>query len=388
MNKNYLVIGLLSINVVLALQLWRQARIEVADAVTVRVEAPAAVVPSASPAAMPVVPVIEASMADGELAGALVGAGVPGDLVRQLLFSRITLSHTNPADAPTRGFWEAPASTVDRLRARRDSDNAVRAEMIAAFGAEIAEDPAFASLFRPLDDSLPFLASERQVEIENIRLAKQIERAERFDRGMLRGDREEMRGTREELELAIQSVLTPDEFVEYRMRDSLTAHQMRSIAGSFAYTEREFRDIYAILTGDGNPDRGIQGFYQPRETPSPASEAVRGYLGEARFAEYSRARDPAYRAIRTIGEREGHGDRLVNEIYNISSETGNEIRMLAADPTLSAEQRLAAVQQLQASARTAIEEVSDEQTAELVMNNALRGRRGGPPGGRRGGRPR
>ena len=241
--------------------------------------------------------------------------------------------------------------------------------MVDAFGEAIRDDPRFVDLFRPLNDSLPFLSSDKQVAIHEIRVRQQADRSMRFAGGMLREGREAVRESREMMDQGIQALLSAAEYEEYELRESLLSRRMRRSADLFDYTEQEFREICRIL--DESPGVTSGSGWRRNED---ADARIAAYLGEDRFAEYMRSQDPADRSIRLVGAEGGHSDAEVNAVYAIQKSAIDEMRTLGRDRSLDRTRRQERMVEIRETAESDIAGVIGEASADSVMQNT-KGRR-------------
>ena len=368
MLKNLAIVALLAANVGLIVYLVRLPAPDVA------VQTGPTRHPESASRPVPVVSVtprqeIPDTASDAQLIEALGEAGVAEPLMRQLIYAKALLDNAAERAPGNDAFWQRDEGRGAATLARLERQGLIRDQLVDAFGEAIRDDPRFVDLFRPLNDSLPFLSSDKQVAIHEIRVRQQADRSMRFAGGMLREGREAVRESREMMDQAIQALLSAAEYEEYELRESLLSRRMRRSADLFDYTEQEFREIYRIL--DESPGVTSGSGWRRNED---ADARIAAYLGEDRFAEYMRSQDPAYRSIRLVGAEGGHSDAEVNAVYAIQKSAIDEMRTLGRDRSLDRTRRQERMVEIRETAESDIAGVIGEASADSVMQNT-KGRR-------------
>ncbi|MDA0788833.1 MAG: hypothetical protein O2780_05160 [Proteobacteria bacterium] len=320
-----------------------------------------------------------------DLADTLARLGVPEDTVKALLLAAIdrdTESTRMPYEVQT-PYWKKPdRNRYEVVQAAIDAEEQKRRLILDLFGEAAVDDPLFADLFRPYDDSLPFLTSDKQIALDSLVRSTQAIQAELRSEGLLRETREEMRLVADDLDRSLRELLTSDEYHEYQLRESRTAEAMRHSMDGFDYGEQEFRDIFDIrnkLDFDAIREAGggREAFAGARQT---IDSEIRDYLGEARFEEYSRLQDPRYRSLQAIGERYGAADDEMIEVYEITRDMGERAQVISAGGGLSRQELRARIGQMQSEAHDQIVDLVGAEVAESVRQNINRSRRPGPGG--------
>ncbi len=365
MLKNLAIVALLAANGGLIAYMLQQP----VEVVTETVRPQATVVAAAQlPATVALPEPIAADASDGDLIEALDDAGLAEALVRQLIYAKALLDNA-PEKTGDDVFWQRNPRRGATTLARLERRASVRDQLVDAFGEAIKDDPQFVDLFKPLNDSLSFLSSDKQVAIFDIRMRQQADRSIRFAGGMLRENRQQARDSQAMMDEEIQSLLSAAEYEEYELRESPLSHRMRRSADLFDYTEEEFREIFRILDESRSAAGG------PRWRRNEESDArIAAYLGNDRFDEYTRSQDPAYRSIRLIGDQGGHTDAEVAEVYEIQKSAIEEMRSVSQDRSLERQVRQERIIEIRSSAELGIANVMGEDSADSVMQNTL-GRR-------------
>ncbi len=322
-----------------------------------------------------------------DLAATLTRLGVPEDTVKALVLAAIDRDIDDvrwPLEVQT-PYWKKPdRNRFEMVQAVIDAEDKRRRLILDLFGEDAVDDPLFADLFKPYNDSLAFLSSDKQIALDGLVRSNRALQTELRSEGLLRETREEMRIVADDLERSLRELLTNDEYHEYQLRESRTAEAMRQSMEGFDYGEQEFRDIFSIRSKmDFDAIResggGREAFVEARQA---TDSEIRNYLGDKRYEEFSRLQDPAYRSLQAIGERYGASEDEMIEVYAITSDINDRARALASGGGVSRQELRSRISQMQAAAHEEIVDVVGDEIAESVRQNTSRsGRPGGPGSG-------
>ncbi|MCB1645487.1 MAG: hypothetical protein KDI36_08540 [Pseudomonadales bacterium] len=296
-------------------------------------------------------------------------------LIRQILLATINRDHLleKPVSA-TQTWWKRdnsdPTATVQQ---DLDWQASKRLMLVDLFGDAVVNDPLFEDLFKPMNSTLPFLSSDKQIRIHELQELSDAENREMFRGGFTAESREERLEQRADMLSTIQQILSPDEFTEYQLRESRLASVLtRSMAG-MDYSEQDFRDIYAIRAAtEGSEFQLSREDGDFRKTREISNQRIRDYLGNERYKEYQRSTDPAYRSLQSIGERYGNSIDEINQVYDIREETELAVLEIRQNQSLDGEARREQVEELRAAAREKIAKIAGEETAASIDRNARR----------------
>ena len=275
------------------------------------------------------------------LAEQLRKRGLSEDLVRQMVLASINRDFLlnkliGRLDTP---YWKRPErdqyqSVMVNLEFEEDKRNL----LLEIFGEEIMNDPLFEDLFKPLNENLAFLSSDRQIALDSLMRSNRAENSTNRNSRFLREARDDLRASSDQLQRSIEELLTADEYLEYQLRESAQANQLRRSMDGMDYGEQEFRDIFEIHNSaapdtERQPGRaGREAFLAARQE---TNNRVRDYLGEQRYEEYARLQDPVFRSLQSVGERYETSDSAVLTLYQITNETNEEIREVTRNRELS-----------------------------------------------------
>jgi hypothetical protein len=265
--------------------------------------------------------------------------GFAHDETKPLLLEHLRRAHDAEPPRPV-AYWQPRASAIaERRLAALAADEPIRAALRAVYGVGAEKDPAFAALFQPLADTLPFLSSQAQLAVLRTRLAHEAELAATAAACARRaaaarcGDAPARGG---ELE-GLAEALDAGTLFEIGVRESALAAELRS--AGLGFSEAEFRETYAIFAAlearGGAADIGA------------ARHALRAALGDARFDRLWASRDPVFAAVeRVLGEL-GHTADQTLAAYGVMNRTQDALidaaEAAAVDPRRGADLARAAL---------------------------------------------
>ena len=147
-------------------------------------------------------------------------------------------------------------------------------------------------------------------------------------------------------------MLTPEELLDYNLRFSMTANQMRMGLVGFEPTEQEFLDLYKKrkayddeFGGAFGAGLNLKGEEKAKQDAAKKAldESVKAQLGDERYADYKRSEDFAYQAMYRAASREGLGKDAAIKAYDMKKAAEDQAAKIRADTNLTADQRTAAL---------------------------------------------
>lgn len=214
-----------------------------------------------------------------------------------------------------------------------------------------------------LDTMFGFLPEDKQISVMKIMQDMQTEMMEAAgDGGGV--DPEAMQETQRKMEEAIRAVLTPEEFRDYELRMSMTANSMRSQLAGWDPDEQEFLKVYELrkafddefsLFSRGNENEAER--TQRQEAEQQMNEAIKKVLGEDRYEDYTRAQDWNFQQIRQAARRADLGTEEAIKVYDMRQVAEEEARNVRNNRDLTEEQRIAALEGIQAETERSIKKV-------------------------------
>jgi len=186
---------------------------------------------------------------------------------------------------------------------------------------------------------------------------------------MLPEDREKLAFLEKEKRADLAAVLTPEELQAYELRSSGTANNLRWQLSAFAPSEQEFRSIFALqrdfelqFPNDrrSNNDEAAQ---KARSDAQAAMDAqIKSTLGEARYADYQRAKDGNYQQLAGLTERLALPKETAVAVYDLSKDVQKRAQQIRNDKNLNNDSR-----------NQALAALADEATSKITASLGDRG---------------
>lgn len=268
---------------------------------------------------------------------------VPGAPAQEKMVALAMLEDSARAAHPVQQgeFWK-PRTEADEQASADEVEkqlDAMRAAVIARYGAGAVDDPAFTRLFKPLDTHYPYLSSKSQIALA--KLQRQRRQALPASGVMPAGfDPAAAYQREQQFNAALQSVFTPAEYEAYQLRESVPARQLR--ASGAAASEKEFRDAFKALQ-EMDADRSAAGYLA-------GQEKLLGIFGKQRYAQFTATRDPNFAALEGAAAKHqlsrdqtlaayGAIQEAQMELVRGSVERGNGLARSGPDPQQIFQQR-------------------------------------------------
>lgn len=185
-------------------------------------------------------------------------------------------------------------------------------------------------------------------------------------------DPEAMFKAQQEMEKAIKEKLTPEEYLDYQLRFSMTANMMRMQLAGFEPDEEEFLAVFKLRAAHDEQfsPMGLMNATEAEQAERQAAERalneqIEQVLGEARYAEYRRAQDFQYQQIVRVVKSAELDVGVANQVYDlqkIAERQANEVRL---NNDLPQEQRQAALAAIRAETEQTLQATMGEKGWEL-----------------------
>lgn len=164
----------------------------------------------------------------------------------------------------------------------------------------------------------------------------------------------------------IERLLTPEELLDYDLRNSQASHRLRSKFGSFDATEAEFRALYpafkAVADAEGDPGaRPRVNSAEARRTREAAErqldEEIRRVLGEPRYSEWREANDHLLQETRTLVASLNLPPSTASSLVAIQKEIQPQLEAIERNRDLTPNQRDVQLGALGTEVRTRITQI-------------------------------
>ncbi len=187
-------------------------------------------------------------------------------------------------------------------------------------------------------------------------------------------DRNEIRMLREARENQIASMLTPEQKLEYDLRKSPTAANLRLQLDGFDPSEDEFRNIFQIQKKFEDDHGVISGatispveVQERRLAEQDMKNDMRSMLGEDRFQDYLQQTDYDYKSIDKITQRQGLADNVSAQIYQMKSEAEELARGIRLNSGVPIGERQQQLQRIYNETSRSIESIMGQQGAASIQ---------------------
>jgi hypothetical protein len=316
-------------------------------------------------AAAQIDPALQASLDSGDLAGLVARLrenGFPPDVIRAMVRAELgrkfvaRRQELDPGEA-TRPFWQNRPMDP-KLNAEIANLSREHAKILRDLLGDDAQDPmAAAYLSRRLNGVPP----EKADGVKRILQDYDDMRTEIYRAGLVTpADREKLTAIEKAQRADLAQLLSPDELLEYNLRSSQVADQLRSQLAAFDPSEAEFRAIYQLQaefaerTGSLFGPLSSEQLRQRREAQKELNEQIKAVLEPGRAAEYERSQDGNYQQISRLVARLDLPADATNQVWSVQQDIQKQRQALMANRELPADERTQLIATLAEEAATRI----------------------------------
>ena len=322
--------------------------------------------------------------------------GCPEETIRDLVKQDLDkLYDQRKADilskAPARKeYWKTgnpsalsrPASATSSQMAQLDREkNEVLGDLFGSQGMAAINRPSPLARARSQSKSgyaMDFIPEETKAELNTLEREFGSELLKKMAQGASDAqDMAEIRQLRQNRDDRIGTMLTPEQKMEYDLRKSPTAANMRLQMDGFDPSEDEFRDIFGARKSFDDehgvvPGASISaGDMEVRQfAEQEMNDQIHTSLGDDRYQDYLRQTDYDYKSIAKITERQGLGENISAQVYDMkggAEELAREIRM---NTDLPIEERQMQLGQIRTETSRSIESLIGGQGAVALQGQA------------------
>lgn len=287
-------------------------------------------------------------------------------------------------------FWKTgnpsslgrPSASTSSQMAKLDREkNEVLGDLFGSKGMAAINRPGPLALARSQAKSgyeMDFIPEETKAQLNTLEQEYGSQLLKKMAQGASDAqDMAEIRQLRQDRDSSIATMLTPEQKTEYDLRKSPTAANMRLQMDGFDPSEDEFRDIFAARKAFDDehgvvPGASISaGDMESRQfAEQEMSNQIRDSLGDDRYQDYLRQTDYDYKSIAKITERQGLGENISAQVYDMkggAEELAREIRMNTGLPI---EERQMQLGQIRTETSRSIESLIGGQGAVALQGQA------------------
>jgi hypothetical protein len=328
--------------------------------------APAVTATAAAVSHKPAVPVLSADVWPSlksddfrELATRLRAAGFPIEIVRAIVSAQIYQMYEPRIKAlqpPNERlpFWKDPVSNPQNEVALRKLYREVQKTVADLLGEN--PDSSDRLYLTQQGGKLDFLPTAKADEVRQIVRDFNERRSDLYAGSVYEAVRDQVTALEKAQRDALARVLTPAEMLDYDLRNSSTARQLRTALAAFDPTEAEFRAIYQARQAFDERYSGAASFIalnqeqtrQRTEAEAQLKEQIKTMLPPERAAAYERANDYYYRETSQLVSRLALPPETTLNLWNLKQDFDE--RMQAAYKIPTTEERNARLAELQQEA--------------------------------------
>lgn len=179
---------------------------------------------------------------------------------------------------------------------------------------------------------------------------------------------------RQQFRSELATLLNAEQMEEFLLRYSQTAIDMRREYRSLNLTADEFRQIFrerdsveqekGLLVGQ----QDLAGRQRLAALNTHLESAVQQSVGRDRYAEFKLNQDPLFGQTKAMAERIGTTPEVMLGMYEITQVTEAERQRIRSDTTLTPEQKIQALAEVQADQQTSLRELLGDQGFERWLD--------------------
>jgi hypothetical protein len=310
-----------------------------------------------------------------EIAAQLRASGFPNAVVRMVMQSlvdeELMRRQSEIFDWTALPYWQEQRPTPEQMKAMRGFQKERRA-LMADLNLPLSprEEAVRRRQFGNLPDAK--IAALEKIQQDYNELRQEMFESQRNGGPGGRDLAAQQRLLQEEQERDVAALLSPEEKIEYELRNSSAANQVRSQLRGIEVNEQEFRDLFAAQKTyeAANPRQpGAAPTLEQREAGLAAWDtyqaAARGALGEERYRQFllSSQLDNS-NAKNFFTARPGITTEQIQAVARLSRSTGIELGKEISAPGLSGEERRARLDALAARAQAQAAQILGPQLAK------------------------
>ena len=299
----------------------------------------------------------------------LTDLGIPKSVISALVLSGIESTEKNLDQSP---YWKQQSfSRVESVKNRLLASAKKREQLLSLFGDEIKDDPDFYSVMRPYQNSLGFLSSEKQIALYELQLQQ------------ISANQHVSPSTQQQL---LKEILGNKDYYEYLLRESATAKILKQELLAFNYAEHDYRELFRIAYESENQteahkgiafqsanlssrDFGLRG--QQREENRIKQEKIKNYLGEERYQEYQRAKQPDFRQVQAISQKQNVQQNDTLRIFEIIVKAKKKLAALNKNLSVTFDEKERQREAIFSELKEELSDVVSEQSATIYISELL-----------------
>jgi len=393
MNTKALLAASLLANAVLGYVAFKPRAVEPAPAAPVAAKDK----PAAAAAARPAVKVVESTVTNTlvrrmnwesvespdykEYIANLRSVGCPEETIRDIIIADVNKLY-DAKKKQARGvakkfeYWKGgnpmaammgDSETMQKIRALDEEKNHV----LRALGIEPDFKTAAAEMVNPLEQMFDFLPEGKKTQMVKLLTDMQTKMAKAMEGGQ--PDPETIAKAQKEMEAAVKQMLTPEEAMDFDLRMSMTANMMRMQLAGWDPDEKEFLEVFKLrkafddefspMTRGNESDAERQ---RRQAAEKQLKEQLKQAMGEQRYKDYELSQDWQFQQTLRNLRRAELGVTEARQVVEMKKLAEDQAGKLRNDPSLSHEDRTAALAAIQRETEGALKKVLGDKGWEAI----------------------
>ncbi len=299
-------------------------------------------------------PTLWQRLAHGDVStvAALRSAGWPEEILQRLVTALVAErlhAHRTATLAPSQNYWIEHQRTAAAFDTYHTTYRAKERENSALLKTLFGDDYLPPEATEPGLQGLPREKAAAILRISNDYADLRREIYAKHGEGTLTGKQLALLDREERADIA--RTLTPEEFFEYELRNSITASELRYNTAAFEPTEEEFRALFRIKNALDEPAFDLDPAAARKlrkDTEAALDVQARAILGEERFQQLVLSRDAEYRRFYHLSKHLDLPAETARTAYQLKADIDRRSRALDADPATTADERTALAQEAEA----------------------------------------
>jgi len=299
--------------------------------------------------------------------------GCPEETIRDIIIADVNKLYDRKkkelrGDPKKFEFWKSgnpfmsamDSELMKKLGALDEEKNAV----LRALGITPDAKTEMAQVLNPFESMMDFLPDEKRTRV--IKLMSDMQ-SKMMDASKDGSDQEAMGKAMKDMETALKGVLTPQEYLDYQLRFSMTANMMRSQVAGFDPNEGEFMKVFQLresFDSEFSPmTRGNESDDQRKSREAAEKklkEDIKASLGPERYTDYERAQDWSFQQIYRAAKKADLDTAEAVKVYDMKKIVEQETSKVRNNKDLTPEQRNQALQGIQQQSEASVKAVLGE----------------------------
>lgn len=299
--------------------------------------------------------------------------GCPEETIRDIIIADVNKLYDRKkkelrGDPKKFEFWKSgnpfmssmDSELMKKLGALDEEKNAV----LRALGITPDAKTEMAQVLNPFESMMDFLPDEKRTRV--IKLMSDMQ-SKMMDASKDGSDQEAMGKAMKDMETALKGVLTPQEYLDYQLRFSMTANMMRSQVAGFDPNEAEFMKVFQLreaFDSEYSPmTRGNESDDQRKsreEEEKKLKEDIKASLGPERYVAYERAQDWSFQQIYQATKKANLDTAEAIKVYDMKKIVEQETSKVRNNKDLTPEQKNQALQGIQQQSEASVKAVLGE----------------------------